>query len=95
MDRKLELAKEIAKRKNLRYETLEISDKPNKRFSILNDKDKKIYFGVWPYQTGTYIDHKNRIKRDAWYARHFSSIDKIEKIKKDQSALYFAALILW
>jgi hypothetical protein len=95
MDRKLELARKIAKEKNLKYETLQPSTRENKRFSITNDHGKRIHFGLWPYNDGTFLDHKNPIKRAAWYKRHFSDSEKNKKIKKDQSPLYFSALILW
>lgn len=87
MSRKLEQAREIAKQKGLNYQSLEISNRKGKRFSIINKYGERIHFGSYPYSKGTFLDHANTGTRAAWYARH-GPITK-------ETLLYYAATILW
>lgn len=77
--------------------TLQISNRKNKRFKILSPSGKYIHFGLYPYKgKGTYIDHFNPNIRKAWKARH-------SKILKDgkpaylnpESPEYYSWNILW
>jgi hypothetical protein len=72
MDRKLRVAIDVAKKKNIvNWQTIAIADAKNKRFSIISPAGRKINFGVWPYSgEGTYIDHNDEKIRKAWQARH-------------------------
>lgn len=71
-----------------------ISDKKDKRFYVIYD-NHKINFG---YKYGsTFIDHKDKIKRKNWYARHSKIYDKLghRVIDNPYSASYWSANILW
>jgi hypothetical protein len=69
--RKFNQAEEIAKNKNItNWQTLDFSNIKNKRFSIRSPKGRLIHFGLYPFKTGTYIDHRDDKKRAAWRARH-------------------------
>jgi hypothetical protein len=71
MDRNLWIAKERAKYQGIKnFETLNISNRKNKRFMILSPQGKKIHFGLYPFQQGTFIDHFDKTKRKNWRARH-------------------------
>ena len=82
-------------------ESLKVSNVEGKRFKILNpDGTKWIYFGQFPYQQGTYIDHWNDEIRENWFARH-SRITvrrnglEIQAINYPNSPDFYAARILW
>jgi hypothetical protein len=95
MSRKLEEAQTIAKSKKLNYKTLEISTKKDKRFSIINDHNERIHFGLWPYSLhGTFIDHHDENIRKNWLARHSANIKK-DLTENKQGPIYFSNLILW
>ena len=83
MDRKLNIVRDIAKKKKIvNWETLSIATAKDKRFSITSPSGKKINFGLYPFSgEGAYIDHKNDKLRDAWRARH-------SKILKDGKPAY-------
>jgi hypothetical protein len=77
--------------------TLQISNRKNKRFKILSPSGNYIHFGLYPYKgKGTYIDHFDTKIRKAWKARH-------SKILKDgkpaylnpESPEYYSWHILW
>lgn len=71
-----------------------ISDKKDKRFFVIYD-NHMINFG---YKYGkTYIDHHNKKKREAWYARHSKIYDSSGRqvINNPYSASYWSARILW
>ena len=99
MDRKLNTAKNIAKNKNIKnWQTLEISDVKNKRFSIMSPSNKKISFGQFPYSgSGTFIDHKDEKIKRAWQSRHSKIKDKDGKLAhlNPESASYYSWHILW
>lgn len=82
----LDFVKNIARDLGLRYDTLEVSTRKDKRFSILNSKGKKIHFGAKNGQT--YIDHFDTVKRHNWYLRHKKNI-------LDENPGYFSAKLLW
>jgi hypothetical protein len=98
MDRKLKVALDIAKNKNIKnWETIAIADAKNKRFSILSPSGKKISFGVWPYSAdGTYIDHKDEKIRKAWKARHKMIMKDGKPAYLDkESPEFYSWSILW
>jgi hypothetical protein len=71
-----------------------ISNKKNKRFYVLYNN---IYIHFGSSVGNTYIDHKDKNKQKAWFARH----SKIKNnkgqsvIKLKSSPLYWSANILW
>ena len=70
------------------------SKNKNKRFYVIY-QGKKINFGS---KTGsTFIDHKDKTKRKAWYARHSKIKDKSGQlvINNPLSASYWSANLLW
>lgn len=70
------------------------SDKKDKRFYVVY-KNKKINFGSL---TGkTYIDHRDKQKRDAWYARHSKiyNMNGVQVINDPNSPSYYSARLLW
>jgi hypothetical protein len=66
----------------------------NKRFYVIYN-NKKINFGS--SVGSTYIDHKDKIKRKNWYARHNKIRNKNGKqvINDPNSPSYWSARILW
>jgi hypothetical protein len=93
--RKINTVKNIAKKKNI-IGTIEISDRPSKRFKITKN-NKTIHFGLWPFKgKGTFIDHRDDQIKKAWRARH-SKINKNGKpAYKDQSSPeYYSWNLLW
>ena len=98
MDRLLNKARKIAKDKNIiNWQTLEISEAKNKRFSIMSPSGKKINFGLWPFKQGTFLDHQDTKIRDAWRARHSKILlkDKTLAYKNKESPEYYSWSILW
>jgi hypothetical protein len=98
MDRKLTEARKIAKNKGIKnWDTLEISKAKNKRFSIITPKGKKINFGLFPFQNGTFLDHGNEQIKDAWLARHSRIFlkDGSKAIMNPESPDYYSSRILW
>jgi hypothetical protein len=97
-ERKLFEAKMIAKKKNIKnWDTLEVSNVKNKRFSIISPKGNKINFGLWPYNgRGTFIDHNDDSIKKAWQARHSKILKNGKPAYKDmESAEYYSWNILW
>lgn len=82
-NRKLELVKLRAKLLGLNnWDTLEVSNIKNKRFSITSPAGYKIHFGLYPFKgKGTFIDHLDENIRKNWKARH-------SKILKDGKPAY-------
>lgn len=70
--------------------TIEISNRKGKRFKIRYN-DKYIHFGVWPYKTGTYIDHEDDNIRENWIKRH----SKNKNWNNPSSPIFWAAYTLW
>jgi hypothetical protein len=70
------------------------SKKKNKRFYVIYD-GKIINFGSSVGKT--YYDHKDKLKRKAWYARHSKIKNKNNKyvINDPYSPSYWSAKILW
>ena len=82
------------KAKKLGASEFGVSDKKEKRFYVIY-QNKKINFGS---RTGsTYIDHRNKIKRDAWIARHSKVRNKKGEyvINDPTSPSYWSHKILW
>lgn len=82
------------KAKKLGASEFGVSDKKEKRFYVIY-QNKKINFGS---RTGsTYIDHRNKIKRDAWIARHSKVRNKRGEyvINDPTSASFWSHRILW
>ena len=73
---------------------LDYSTKKNKRFMILF-RGKWIHFGS--HVGNTFIDHKDKKKRSAWYARHSKVLNKKGQkvINLKTSPSYWSARILW
>jgi len=72
---------------------IESSDKPNKRYIIFMDNGKTYDFGL--KDGSTYIDHHDKKKRDAYWARHYAN--QTEKYLIDniiQSTRLFIAYII-
>ena len=80
-------------------EILEItpSPKPHKRFRIKIQEGEKIKQYDFGLDTGqTYIDHKDKAKRSAYWKRHYAN--KTEKRLIDNfipSPALFSAFLLW
>lgn len=96
-DRKLNIVKNIAKNKGIKnWDTINISNVKNKRFSIITPNNKKIHFGLYPYKNGTYIDHKNKILRKNWRARHIKILkDNKPAYLNKESPEYYSWNLLW
>ena len=73
---------------------IEKSSRKNKRFKITMDDQKKYDFGL---DSGrTYIDHHDKIKRDAYRKRHYGN--DTERLLIDSltpSPALFSYFILW
>ena len=82
------------KAKRLRASDFGKSKKKNKRFYVIYD-GKIINFGSSVGKT--YYDHKDKIKRKAWYARHSKIKDKNNKlvINNPYSPSYWSNVLLW
>ena len=82
------------KAKRLRASDFGKSKKKNKRFYVIYD-GKIINFGSSVGKT--YYDHKDKIKRKAWYARHSKIKDKNNKlvINNPYSPSYWSYKLLW
>ena len=96
-NRKLELVKKIARNKGIKnWDTLEVSNNKNKRFSIISPNGYKIHFGLYPYKVGTYIDHNNDTLRKNWRARH-SKILKNGRpaFLNPESPAFYSWFLLW
>jgi hypothetical protein len=70
------------------------SKNKNKRFYVIYD-DKLINFGS--KNGSTFYDHKDKIKKVSWYARHSKIKDKNNKyvINNPYSPSYWSANLLW
>ena len=70
------------------------SPKKYKRFRAIMDDNRVFDFGL---DTGsTYIDHKNKLKRDAYWARHYANTTEKKLIDKlVPSPALFSAYLLW
>ena len=71
-----------------------ISKVSNKRYYVIYN-NKKINFGS---KTGnTFIDHNDKAKRKAWYARHSKIVNKTgdKVINNKNSASYWSSKLLW
>lgn len=66
------------------------SDNPSKKFFIITNEGKKVYFGQTGYQHYT-EGHLDVIRRDAYIKRH----SKNEDWSNPNSAAYWALKYLW
>lgn len=69
---------------------LAISTRKGKRFMIPGPDGKLIHFGQWPLKEGTFLDHGDKQRREAWYARHSAN-----GLDDPYSPAYYSARILW
>lgn len=99
MDRKLNLARQIALKKGIiKYPNqLEVSKVKGKRFTVIDDNNKRINFGAFPFMAkGTYLDHKDDTIRKAWQARHSKIMKNGKPAYLDKtSPEYYSWNILW
>ena len=97
MDRKLKQAKQIAKSKELNYESLQISLAKDKRFAIRSPSNKLINFGLWPFSgDGAFIDHGDEKLKENWRKRHSKIMRKGSPAYLDpESPEYYSWRILW
>lgn len=86
-DRGLAKAREQAKSRGLQYNTLAISTRAGKRF-VIQGPSGLVHFGAWPAKA--YLDHRDKRKRTAWFARHRSSF-----MDDPTSPLFYSARVLW
>jgi hypothetical protein len=95
--RKLDVLREIVKQHPfLHSDDFFISDRKDKRFKWWNGS-KFIHFGLWPYLSGTFIDHQDRTKRQNWRKRHSKIKLADGRISKDVfgTASYLSWNLLW
>lgn len=94
-DRKLNIVREIAKKKGIKEE-INISNVKGKRFSI-KYKGRLINFGSYPFKRdGSFIDHNNNDIRKAWRARHSKILIDGKPAYKDKSSPeYYSWNLLW
>lgn len=77
---------------------IEIIDSPRKgkRYRAIFDDGKQIDFGLDDPKYGTYLDHHNKAKRKAYWARHYGSKSERELLHWIvPSASTLSAFILW
>lgn len=79
------------------WETIDVSEKKDKRFKILSPSKKIIHFGLYPFNDGTFLDHRNEHKKQVWRARMKNILlDNGERaFKNEESPLFYAWNILW
>lgn len=95
MNRKLQIVRNIAKKKGIIGE-INISKAKGKRFQIIVN-NKTINFGLWPYNGhGAFIDHHDEKIRKAWKARHQKILkDGKPAYKNKLSPEYYSYNLLW
>lgn len=70
------------------------SHRNGKRMYVVLSDGRTFHFGL--DGGSTYIDHKSKIKRDAYWARHMGNPIEAYRIRKFiPSAALFSAYILW
>lgn len=73
---------------------IEPSNRKNKRFKITLSDGRTFNFGL--KNGSTYIDHHDKNKRYAYWARHFGNDKEYERIRDViPSPALFSAFILW
>jgi hypothetical protein len=84
---------DVAKSKNIdKYiKKLDYSDKPDKKYYIINTNNKKIYFGSADHQD--YLIHNSNIRRDNFRSR-FNKLFEKNKNNID-SGIFWSYLLLW
>ena len=90
----LSLVKKKLKHYNVPYESLELSNKPDKKLKVQID-GKVIHFGARDSQT--YLEGASKQKRDAYRARHSKIFlkDGTRAIDKLYSPAWLSMKILW
>ena len=93
----------------MNWESLRISPRKDKRFSIISPAGKTIHFGFWSDAPswvrsvknqsgcGTFIDHGDSTKRAAWRAR-FAGLRNSSRdlaVLDPESPLYYSWNLLW
>ena len=72
------------------------SPKETKRFRVFLDNDKHYDFGLRNSKNGTYIDHKDKIKRENYRKRHYNMKREQPYIKNlIPSPALFSYYLLW
>ena len=79
----------------MKFESLKLSTRPNKRYVISFSEPKKtIHFGA--KNGSTYIDHKDSKKRKAWKARHTMILKNgVPAYLQKDSASFWSFHLLW
>ena len=74
--------------------SFDLSDRKNKKYFV-SYAGKQIHFGS--KEGRTYLDHKDDIKRAAWYARHSKILNKegVKVITLKTSPSFWSHKILW
>lgn len=97
-ERNLHAAKERARARGVaRWQTMRVSNREGKRFSIETPSGRRVHFGAWPYARGTYLDHGQENVRRAWRARHSQIVDGAGQLVwlDPESPAYYAYRVLW
>lgn len=77
-------------------EEIQISHLRQKRFTVYLPSGKKVHFGIWPPAQGTFLDHGDKKKRDAYRARHGAILRGGKKAYLDpESPSYWSWNVLW
>lgn len=84
---------DVARSKNIdKYiKKLDYSDKPDKKYYVINTNNKKIHFGSSEYED--YLIHNDKIRRDNFRSR-FKKLFEKNKNNID-SGIYWSYLLLW
>lgn len=88
MNTLISLVKKKLESLKIPYESVELSDKPNKKIKIVID-GKVIHFGQ--KNSITYLEHKDEAKRNAFHKRFKNN----KGYNDPSSGLYYSARILW
>lgn len=91
----IDLLKEYAHKKGLKFKSLDYSDKPNKKYVVINDNNKIIHFGsinhkdflIYKITDGV---EKAKIRRDLYRNRH-----KNENYNDIDTPSYWSWHLLW
>lgn len=98
MTRKIDVIRQRAKQLGIpNWNTIQASDRNGKRASIITPKGKIVHFGIYPYKTGTFIDHNDLKLRDNWRSRHsmIKTGDGKYAYMNPEQPSYYAYNLLW
>lgn len=71
---------------------LKKSNRKGKRFLLVMPEEKhNHHFGAYPFDKGTFIDHKNEKIKKAWIARHKDD----KNYNNKHSGIYYSRHLLW